>query len=263
MEPRNTRYTGDQVPLRAPLRRPSARGIGTETLGTTERMLRVKLQIDSAGISSRLFETDEVVESVEIDNALPVAGGSVFLFLTVTLDADASEERLSNRLPDVEIVDVSKATTNGRSYHVGVVTDLSDASVLSLLTANEAIPHRIVGRATHLDVVASVRDWSHLKTLADGIEAEHGALELIGTTQTEAIGFPLGGTKIKRSLMGKLSDEQLDVLEVAYRMGYFKVPQEATATEIAREMDISRSTLSERLRRVEHNLCALLFGPSQ
>jgi len=226
-------------------------------------MLRVKLQIDPAGISSQLFGTDETVESVEIDNALPVAGESVFLFLTVTLDADASENRLSDRLSDGEVVDVSKATANGHSYHVGVVTDLSEASVLSLLTDNEAIPHRIVGRATHLDVVASVRDWSHLKTLADDIEAEHGALELIGTTQTDAIGFPLGGTKIKRSLMGKLSDEQLDVLEVAYRMGYFKVPQEATATEIARELDISRSTLSERLRRVEHNLCALLFGPSQ
>jgi len=62
-------------------------------------------------------------------------------------------------------------------------------------------------------------------------------------------------------MSGKLSDDQLEVLETAYQMGYFKVPQEVTAEEIASELDISRSTLSERLRRVEHNICELLFGP--
>lgn len=111
--------------------------------------------------------------------------------------------------------------------------------------------------------MASVRDWNHLKEVAGAIEDEHGSLELVGTTQTESIGYPLGGNKIRQSISGKLSDEQLEVLETAYQMGYFKVPQEVTAEEIAGELDISRSTLSERLRRVEHNFCALLFGPRE
>lgn len=226
-------------------------------------MLRIEFQTGLAGISSRLFDLDEPVESVEIDNALPVAGEAVFLFLTVQFDADPSEERLSDQLPDVQIVDMAKATVNGHTYHLGVIAKLSAVSVLSLLTEKRAIPHRIVGQDTHLDVVASVRDWNHLKEIADNVEAEHGSLKLVGTTQTETIGFPLGGSKIKQSMSGKLSDEQLDVLEVAYQMGYFKVPQEVTAKEIASELDISRSTLSERLRRVEHNLCALLFGPQE
>ena len=226
-------------------------------------MLRIEFQIGVSGISDRLFDLDQAVESVEIDNVLPVSGEVVFLFLTVQFDAITSEERLSEQLPDIQIVDMAKADVNGHTYHLGVITDLSQVSVLSLLTEHKAIPHRIVGQETHLDVVASVRDWTHLKEVADIIEAEHGSLELIGTTQTDMIGFPLGGNKIKQSMSGKLSDEQLDVLEMAYRMEYFKVPQEATAKEIASELDISRSTLSERLRRVEHDLCALLFGPSE
>lgn len=226
-------------------------------------MLRIEFQIRLAGISSRLFELDEPVESIEIDNALPVTGDTVFLVLTAQFDSNVSVETLSNQLNGIQIVDVTEADVTPRTFYFRVIADVADASVLSLLTQNQAIPHRIVGRNAHLDVVASVRDWNHLKEVASTIEDEHGSLELIGTTQTETIGFPLGSNKLKQSLSGKLSDEQLDVLETAYRMGYFKVPQEVTAEEIAAELDISRSTLSERLRRVEHNLCGLLFGPHE
>lgn len=226
-------------------------------------MLRIEFQIRLAGISSKLTSIDERIKSVEIDNALPVTGDLVFLFLTVQFDTEISEESFSTQFSDVEIVDMSKAGMKQRMYYLSAIVELSDASILSLLTENQAVPHRIVSRNTDLEVVASVRDWNHLKDIAGTIEDEHGSLELIGTTQTETVGFPLGGHKIKQSMSGKLSEKQLEVLEVAYRMGYFKVPQEVTAEEIANEMDISRSTLSERLRRVEHNFCELLFGPQE
>jgi len=226
-------------------------------------MLRIEFQVELAGISSHLFDIDEPVKSIEIDNALPVSGDMVFLFLSVKFDSEVTVDRLSEELSSIEVVDVTQAELNPQIYYLGVMAQLSDASVLSLLTENQAIPHRIVGKNAHLEVMASVRDWNHLKEVADAIETEHGSLELLGSTQTDNIGFPLGGNKLKQSMSGKLSEEQLEVLETAYRMGYFKVPQEVTAEEIASELDISRSTLSARLRRVEHNFCALLFGPQE
>jgi len=226
-------------------------------------MLRIEFQIGLAGISDRLFNIEEQVTSVEVDNALPAFGDMVFLFLSVRFDSEISAEQLSDQLPSMQIVDVTQAELNRHIYYIGVMADHSEASVLSLLTQNQAIPHRIVGKNAHLEVMASVRDWNHLKEVANAIEGEHGSLELLGTTQTESIGFPLGSNKIKQSMSGKLSKEQLEVLETAYQMGYFKVPQEVTAEEIASELDISRSTLSARLRRVEHNFCALLFGPQE
>jgi len=226
-------------------------------------MLRIEFQVHMTGLSSKLFELEQTVRGVEIDNALPVVDDAVFLFLTVQFDGAVSKDALSSQLPDMQIVDMWKAEVNQQTYYLGVMAELSDASILSLLTSNQAIPHRIVGRKNHLNVIASVRDWNHLKEVASTIEDEHGSLELVGTTQTETIGFPLGGNKIKQSLSGKLSDNQLEVLETAYRLGYFKVPQDVTAEEIANELDISRSTLSERLRRVEHNFCELLFGAQE
>jgi len=226
-------------------------------------MLRIEFQIRLAGIQSQLFDVKEQVNYIEIDNALPVTDSRVYLFLTVKFDSQISEEDLFAQVSDIQILDLSRAEVGQDTYYLGVLANLSDASVLSLLTENQAIPHRIVGEDSHLEVMASVRDWSHLKEVASAIEAEHGSLELVGTTQTERIGFPLGGNKVKQSMSGKLSDEQLEVLETAYQMGYFQVPQEVTAEEIASELGISRSTLSVRLRRVEHNFCALLFGPQE
>ena len=181
-------------------------------------MLRIKFQIRSAGIASKLFAIDEQVISVEIDNALPVTEGEVFLSLTVGFHADISKESLSNQLPNIQIIDMSEANVTPHTYYLSVLADLSDVSVLSLLTENKAIPHTIVGTDSHLDVVASVRDWTHLKEVAATIEDNHGSLELVGTTQTESIGFPLGSNKVKQSISGKLSDNQLEVLETAYRL---------------------------------------------
>ncbi|SDF96975.1 helix-turn-helix domain-containing protein [Halorientalis regularis] len=226
-------------------------------------MLRIEFQLGMAGIPSRLLETGEAVESIEIDNAMPVANSAVFLFLTVRTDSEVTEDSLAMELPGLEIIDMSQAEVSSHTYYLGVIADSTDVTVFGLLTENRAIPHRIVGKNSQLEVVASVRDWNHLKEVASAVEEEYGSLELLGTTQTNRIGFPLGSNKIKQSMSGKLSDEQLEVLETAYQMGYFKVPQEVTAEEIAAELDISRSTLSERLRRVQHNFCKLLFGPQE
>ncbi len=226
-------------------------------------MLRIEFQTPVAGITSKLFELELPIKSLEIDNALPVAGDSVFLFLTVRFDTEVTPEQFAGQLTDIELVEMQPTQVNSHTYYLGLITGFCHASILSLLTKNHAIPHRIVGKHAYLEIIASVRDWNHLKTVASAIENEHGSLELMGTTQTDSIGFPLGSNKIKQSVSGKLSDEQLELLETSYRMGYFRVPQEVTAAEIASELDISRSTLSERLRRVEHNFCELLFGPQE
>ncbi len=227
-------------------------------------MLRIEFQFGLAGVPLRLFEASDAIKSIEIDNALPVAGDDVLLFLTIHSETHLSRETLTSELPQIDVVDVIEAEVDhNNTYYLSAIASLRDVSVLPLLTEHQAIPHRIVAKNAQLEVIASVQDWNELKDVAGAIEAEYGSLELIGTTQTDRIGFPLGSNKIKQSMSGKLSDKQLQVLEAAYQMGYFKVPQEVTAEEIATELNISRATLSERLRRVQHNFCELLFGPQE
>ncbi|WP_227380798.1 bacterio-opsin activator domain-containing protein [Haladaptatus halobius] len=59
-----------------------------------------------------------------------------------------------------------------------------------------------------------------------------------------------------------LTDDQQDTLTLAYDAGYYQVPRNATADDLADELDISHQAVSERLRRGHGSLVknALILG---
>ena len=56
-----------------------------------------------------------------------------------------------------------------------------------------------------------------------------------------------------------LTDRQLTVLEVANEMGYFEHPRDATAGEVAAELDIATSTFTEHLAASQRKLLDALL----
>jgi hypothetical protein len=48
-----------------------------------------------------------------------------------------------------------------------------------------------------------------------------------------------------------LTDRQQEALRTAYEMGYFEIPRTASLDDVAAELDITASSLSERLRRAQ------------
>ena len=59
----------------------------------------------------------------------------------------------------------------------------------------------------------------------------------------------------------ELSEEQWELLTRAYRAGYFDVPRRTTQGELAEEFDISRSAVSQRLRRAVAQLIESAMEP--
>ncbi|QPV61534.1 helix-turn-helix domain-containing protein [Halosimplex litoreum] len=51
-----------------------------------------------------------------------------------------------------------------------------------------------------------------------------------------------------------LTDAQREAVRTAHRLGYFEIPRTATLDDVAAELDISASSLSERLRRAQTHL---------
>lgn len=51
-----------------------------------------------------------------------------------------------------------------------------------------------------------------------------------------------------------LTDHQQEALRTAYELGYFDIPRRASLQEVAAALDISASSLSERLRRAQTRL---------
>lgn len=59
---------------------------------------------------------------------------------------------------------------------------------------------------------------------------------------------------------GQLTDRQLEAIRAAYRMGYFDRPRGATAGEVAEELGIGPSTLTEHLATAQQKLFRDFFG---
>jgi len=51
-----------------------------------------------------------------------------------------------------------------------------------------------------------------------------------------------------------LTARQREVIETAWEMGYYEVPKDVSADEVAAELDLDSSTVNEHLQRAERNL---------
>ena len=85
----------------------------------------------------------------------------------------------------------------------------------------------------------------------EAISGQIGEYEKAGVSPTlERIGgyqgpnYPLDG----------LTARQREVIETAWEMGYYEVPKEVSADDIAAEIDLESSTVNEHLQRAERNL---------
>jgi DNA-binding CsgD family transcriptional regulator len=54
--------------------------------------------------------------------------------------------------------------------------------------------------------------------------------------------------------LDSLTPRQREVIETAWEMGYYEVPRDVSADEIASEMGLDSSTINEHLQRAERNL---------
>lgn len=69
----------------------------------------------------------------------------------------------------------------------------------------------------------------------------------------------IGGYEGSDYLLDSLTSRQREVIETAWEMGYYEVPKEVSADEIARELDLDSSTVNEHLQRAERNVLGQLF----
>ncbi|ATW89018.1 putative DNA binding protein [Halohasta litchfieldiae] len=58
-----------------------------------------------------------------------------------------------------------------------------------------------------------------------------------------------------------LTDRQTEALRTAYELGYFDIPRGASLEDVATELDISASSVSERLRRAQTQLIEETVAP--
>jgi hypothetical protein len=204
-------------------------------------------------------------ERIEFENAFYADEGNWIESLLVTARTQFDPESVVEELPRVELFHherVSDSTTDGVSYRLTVLAHEPYPFLLGVVLRGMAIPNRLQLHDSSVNGVVTVKEWEAFRALAERIEEQFGTFELISVNQVETAGEPFGSGHLGRVLRNELPQEQLTVLRTAHRLGYFDVPRQASAEDIATELDIAQSTLSERLRLAEKRLFDLVFSVS-
>jgi len=223
-------------------------------------MLQITFQTEPSGALGRLHrEVDGA--STAVDSVLQTDDDEWLAFLTVS-ELTTSPDVAVAALPSVDLLRSEAYTAESGTFMLLVwVTD--DPCIVQTIARRRAVPHTVRLRDHRLEGTVTVDDWDHLQSIADDIEATHGGFDLISVNQVERVDAVLGTDRFKQATLEALPADHLRTLEVAYRAGYFEVPQGASASDVADELGVSQSTYSERVRRSVSSLLDVLFGAQQ
>lgn len=70
----------------------------------------------------------------------------------------------------------------------------------------------------------------------------------------------LGEYEGEEDPLDSLTDRQREIVETAYEMGFYDVPRDASAEDVASELGVDASTVAEHLQRAEKNLLGNHFS---
>ncbi|MFC6784502.1 helix-turn-helix domain-containing protein [Halobaculum halobium] len=225
-------------------------------------ILRVKFHTVPSGVIADLHTAIPDVRRISYENIFYASDGDWIESLVVASGAEFEPTSVIESLSRVELFHHQLAAGgpgDGSTHRLTIVAHEPYPFLLGVILRGKALPNRLELRDGALTGLVTVAEWADFRALADTIEAQFGQFELLSVNQVETIGAPLGSGQLDRVIRDELTEEQLTVLRTAHRLGYFEVPRRASAEDIATELDIAQSTLSERLRLAEGRLFDLVF----
>lgn len=84
--------------------------------------------------------------------------------------------------------------------------------------------------------------------------------ECIGDEDCRIDAVTIDGDEPSSIVVDGISTKQMEAVRLAVEWGYYRTPKEATLEDIAAELGISKSAVSQRLRRAERTLIQSLVA---
>lgn len=131
------------------------------------------------------------------------------------------------------------------------------------LSLQPCILHELADAGLLVESVRYTDGEEYIAGSVVGLDVLEGVLEAAG----DAVGVslermhPLGG-EVEGSPVAQwdVTPAQEEALRAALELGYFSVPREVTASEVAAHLSISKSAFLERLRRGQEGLLSQVLG---
>lgn len=173
-----------------------------------------------------------------------------------TIDADPPQLRndgftlLRYSAPSNEsLIDVLDGDERIRYLHV----DRSDGRLLfRCLSKQPCVVHALVSEGFLIETLRYQAGSARVVGAVVGHEVLQGVMDTAGSTVGATLErvYPMASSgESGVAQRWNLTPAQAEALQAAQAAGYFSVPRQATASEVADELDISKSAFLERLRR--------------
>jgi predicted DNA binding protein len=212
----------------------------------------VELEFASTDSDALLVALSEAVGPCMLDGLVPGDGGTLLAYVTVE---DATPGAVRRAIADGSGVSAVRPIDEDGSATVEVA--LSGGSLCCPLVEYGANVQSAEATDGACHLVAEVSPDADVRTVVEQVTSAYPDTELrakrdLSSATGNESGLPAGA-------LAELTDRQREVIEAAYRAGYFEWPRDSTAEEVADSLDIASSTLHSHLRKAEAGILSEVF----
>lgn len=212
----------------------------------------VTLELECTDETDPLIAASEKLEcAFDLEGVVPAGEAGPLAYLSVS---GANAEHACETLADIAASSVS-LIRSGDDEGLLEWSVTGDALLGSLVDhgANVTKARADGGRAKYeLDIAAESSVRTLVETLTERFTDTHVLSKREQTTDVDRRTLPADHLE-------ELTDRQRDVLEAAYRAGYFNWPRDADAETVADSLDIASPTLHAHLRKAQDSILTDIF----
>ena len=190
--------------------------------------------------------------TIEIERIVSQGRGSTLAFLSV---ANGTPEEV---LKEAEQLDgIEEGHLIERANDTFVQLRITTPCIGSILSNRSVILQQLVADGTHCRLTVEVPEAFGIRQAVDIVTSHYENAQLIAKRESDTP--PTSRDSSLNTAIEALTPRQREVVETAYRSGYFDSPRGVSGKEVAEIFDFSNSTFHEHIRKAEQTLFETLI----
>ncbi|WP_089876121.1 helix-turn-helix domain-containing protein [Halogeometricum limi] len=183
--------------------------------------------------------------------------GSVLEFVTVT---GADPERVLELAAGTPVLSEARLLRTDEATDRSLFAFVSTSPIATSLADSESVVKQISAQAGSGRVVAEVPPHIDASNVIRAFLEQYPDATLVARRQTSRTAPSLTAAEQRDSLLSGMTERQFETIRTAHGMGYFETPRAVSTAEIADELGLASSTVSEHLRMAQKHVFDGLFS---
>lgn len=199
--------------------------------------------------------SEELDCTVKLERMLPRNAGVYSAFYSVE-NADPDEADVVVR--EADGIQHRLVDRNGSESLFEFVVD--DSNPVIQVSELGAIPQDVYGVNGHGRIELEVLPEDDATQVIEEFMSRNPDAELLSKHEQQRRTPIFSERELQHAMQTCLTERQAEVLEAAYKNGYYESPRGKSGKEIADELDISQPTFSQHLRAAERQMLSMLYN---